>query len=196
MINPILLRLRASSVIALLLLLTASHTFAATETYTIDPAHSSVEFKVGHFLSKVSGRFDQFTGTIKFDKDAPEKSEVQGSIDTTSINTNQAKRDTHLRTADFFDVEKFPKMAFQSKSWKKLSDNEFEVTGDLTLHGVTKPVALKVTSLGFGPGMKGAQLSGWQATGKIMRSDFGMTGSAPVVGNEVAIEINAEASKS
>ncbi len=177
------------------LLLGISCALGETQNYAIDPAHSSVEFRIRHFFTNVAGRFDQFAGTIQFDDKTPEKSQIQATIDTSSINTNQSDRDKHLRTADYFDVEKFPKMIFESKSWKKLSDANYEVTGDLTLHGVTKVVILSVKSLGFGPGVKGVQISGWAAAGKIKCSDFRMTAGAPAVGDEVSIEINVEAKK-
>ncbi len=168
---------------------------AKPDTYTADVAHSSVEFHVTHFFSKVAGHFNKFEATLTVDKDAMESSSVKAEIDITSVDTSQPKRDAHLQGADFFDAAKFPKMTFQSKSWKKTADNEYEVAGDLTLHGVTKPVTLTVKSLGFGEGMKGVQLSGWSATTKIKRSEFGMTGSIPMVGDEVEISINVEAHK-
>jgi len=168
---------------------------AETETYVVDGAHSSVEFRVKHFFSKVSGRFKTFEGAIVADREALEKSEIKATVDTGSVDTNQADRDKHLRAGDFFDAEKHPKMTFQSKSWKRVKDNEYEVTGDFTLRGVTKPVVLSLKSLGFGPGMKGAQLSGWEARTTIKRSDFGMTSGTPAVGDEVEIEINIEAKK-
>jgi polyisoprenoid-binding protein YceI len=168
---------------------------AATETYVADPAHSSVQFGVRHFFSKVPGSFGKFEATVVVDRENMEKSTIKASIDVDSVNTNQEKRDAHLKTADFFDAPKFPKMTFASTAWKKTGENEYDVTGDLSLHGVTKPVTLKVKSLGFGPGMKGVQLSGWEAKGSIKRSEFGMTGGAPAVGDDVEIEINIEAKK-
>ena len=168
---------------------------AEVETYDIDPNHSSVQFRISHFFSKVSGRFDKFEGAITVDREAMEKSAVSASIDVASVNTNQEGRDKHLRSADYFDAEKHPKMTFQSKSWKKTSGNEFEASGDLTLHGVTKPVILNVKSLGFGEGMKGAKISGWEVRAKIKRSDYGMTAGTPAVGDEVEIEINIEAKR-
>lgn len=169
---------------------------AKSESYEVDPAHSSVEFRVRHFFTNVAGRFDRFSGTIQFDSEAPEKSKIQAVVETSSMNTNQSNRDQHLRTTDYFDVEKYPKMTFESKSWKKLGDAQYEVMGDITLRGVTKPVVLIVNSLGFGTGMQNTSISGWSATGKIKRSNFGMTSGAPAVGDEVAIEINVEAKKS
>ncbi|MBI4026489.1 MAG: YceI family protein [Verrucomicrobia bacterium] len=188
-------RLAFAPVLALLSFFAASIAGAETETYAIDPAHSSVEFRVRHFFSKVTGRFDKFEGSIVVDRAAMEKSEAKAVIETASVNTNQPDRDKHLQTAEFFDVVKHPKMTFQSKNWKKISDAEFEVTGELTLHGVAKPVVLTVKSLGFGEGMKGAKISGWEIAAKIKRSDFGMTAGAPAVGDEVEIAINVEAKK-
>jgi polyisoprenoid-binding protein YceI len=169
--------------------------FGATETYVADPAHSSVEFKISHFFSKVTGRFQKFTGSVTIDRADMTKSTLKADVDVSSVDTNQAGRDKHLQSPDFFDAAKFPKMTFESKSWKKLNENEFEVTGDLTLHGVTKPVTLNVKNLGFGKGMKDVEISGWEATGKIKRSEFGMTSGAPAVGDEVEIGINVEAKK-
>jgi polyisoprenoid-binding protein YceI len=168
---------------------------AATETYVADPAHSSVQFGVRHFFSKVTGSFGKFEATIVVDRETMEKSSIKATVDVNSINTNEPKRDTHLKSADYFDAAKFPNMTFASTAWKKTGENEYDVTGDLSLHGVTKPVTLKVKSLGFGPGMKGVQLSGWEAKGTIKRSEFGITSGAPAVGDDVEIEINVEAKK-
>jgi polyisoprenoid-binding protein YceI len=167
--------------------------FCKEEKYHVDVVHSSVGFKVSHFFSKVPGRFEKFSGTLLVDRDHWEKSSVRAEIETASINTDNEGRDKHLKNSDFFDVEKFPKIVFESKSWKKTADNEFEVSGDFVMHGVTKSVVLHVKSLGFGEGMKGTKLSGWEAKTTLKRSDFGMTTGAPAVGDEVEIEINIEA---
>ncbi len=182
--------------IALFTSLTLSQASAKPETYTIDSGHSSIQFKIKHFFSKVTGRFQKFEGRITVDRDALESTKAEGTIEAGSVDTNQAKRDEHLRKPDFFDVEKFPKISFVSKAWKVLTPETFEVTGDLTLHGVTKPVTLQVRSTGFGEGMKGAQLSGWEVRGTLKRSDFGMTTGTPAVGDDVEIEIEIEAGKS
>jgi polyisoprenoid-binding protein YceI len=169
---------------------------AAVETYTIDPVHSSVGFSVRHFLTKVPGRFTQFSGTITVDRDNLENSSVSATIDVGSVSTYNDKRDNHLKSPDFFDVANFGSITFKSKSWKKTGDGTFDVTGDLTIHGVTKEVVLKVDLLGFGPGMMGAQLSGWDASVTLNRSDFGVNGPAMLakaLGNEVAVSITVEA---
>jgi polyisoprenoid-binding protein YceI len=166
---------------------------AAVETYKIDPVHSSVGFSIRHFFSQVPGNFTKFSGTIVVDRDNPEKNTVDATIETASIDTRISKRDDDLRSGKFFDVEKIPTITFKSKSWKKTGDDTFDVTGDLTIKGVTKEVVLKVKSLGFGPGMMGKNLSGWEATTTINRNDFGVTAYPKMLGDEVPVTINIEA---
>jgi polyisoprenoid-binding protein YceI len=183
----------ALSILALGLVSAAS---AAVETYDIDPAHSSVGFSIRHIFSQVPGSFTQFTGSVTVDRDNLEKSQVEAVIQVGSITTAVEKRDTHLKSPDFFDAVKFGTITFKSKAWKKTGDDTYDVTGDLTIKDVTKEVVLKVTSLGFGPGMTGKPVSGWSATTTINRNDFGITGPAMLgkaVGNEVAITISVEA---
>jgi len=175
----------------------ASWAQAAVETYEIDPAHSSVAFTVRHVISKVPGRFTKFHGTIKVDRDNLEASSTEATIDVGSVNTSNEKRDGHLKSPDFFDAAKISEITFKSTSWKKTGDNTFDITGDLTIHGVTKPVTLKATLAGFSPGMMpGTQVTGWDATTTINRRDFGVNGPAMLgkaVGDEVTIEISVEA---
>jgi len=171
-------------------------TRAASETYTIDPVHSSVGFTVRHVFSKVPGSFSKFSGTIVVDQANPAANTVEATIEIGSVNTASEKRDGHLQTPDFFDAAKFPAITFKSKSWAKTGADTYDVTGDLTIHGVTKSVVLQVMSLGFGPGMMGSPVSGWEATTTINRRDFGVDGPAMLgkaVGDEVAITINVEA---
>jgi polyisoprenoid-binding protein YceI len=170
---------------------------AAVETYVIDPAHSSVAFRTRHLFSKVPGSFGSFKGTITVDRDNLEQSSAEATIEAASVNTSNEKRDNHLRTPEFLDVAKFPTITFKSRSWKKTGQNTLDVTGDLTIRGVTKEVVLKATALGFGAGMQpGSQVSGWEATTTINRRDFGVNGPAMLgnaVGDEVEITINVEA---
>ncbi|MBI4622261.1 MAG: YceI family protein [Verrucomicrobia bacterium] len=169
---------------------------AAVETYTIDPVHSAVGFSIRHFVSKVPGKFTKFGGTITVDRENLQNSSAEATIDVTSVNTDNQKRDAHLRSADFFEVEKFPTMTFKSTSWKKTGAETFQVTGDLTLKGVTKPVVLKVALLGFGPGMRGAMLSGWEATTTINKAEFNVKDPPMLdaaLGDDVTITINIEA---
>ena len=166
---------------------------AAVETYVIDPVHSSVGFSIRHFVSKVAGSFSQVTGTITVDRDNLEKSSVEATIAIASVNTASEKRDSHLQSPDFFEATKFPTATFKSKSWKKTGADSFDVTGDLTLKGVTKQIVLKTKLLGFGPGMQGAQLSGWESTITLNRSDFGVSGYAGAIGDDVALTVSVEA---
>ena len=169
---------------------------AAVETYTIDPVHSSVGFSVRHILTKVPGSFTQFSGAITVDRDNLENSSVEAVIDVGSVSTRNDKRDAHLKSPDFFDAAKFGTITFKSTSWKKTGDATFDVTGNLTMHGVTKEVVLKVDLLGFGPGMMGAQLSGWDASVTLNREDFGVNGPAMLgkaLGTDVLVSINIEA---
>jgi polyisoprenoid-binding protein YceI len=176
--------------------LTAASARAAVETYEIDPSHSSVGFSIRHFVSKVPGRFTKFAGSITVDRDNLEKSSVNARIEIASVDTAEPDRDTHLKSPDFFDAAKHPAMTFASTAWKKTGTDTFDVTGDLTIKGIKKPVVLKVTLLGFGPGMGGAQLSGWEGTTTIKKSDFDLKGPAmlgAVLGDDVTITIAVEA---
>jgi len=169
---------------------------ADVETYAIDPVHSSVGFSIRHFFSKVPGSFTKFAGTITVDRANLENSSVEASIDIGSLSTANDMRDKDLKTSNYFDFAKFPTMTFKSKSWKKTGDDSFDVTGDLTIKDVTKEVVLKVKSLGFGPGMRGAMLSGWEATTTLNKADFGVNGPAALgkmLGAEVAVTIGVEA---
>ncbi len=173
---------------------------ASAATWTIDPDHSSVGFKVRHLMvSNVKGVFEKFTGTVEINDTDIAKSKVNVNIDTKSINTNVVKRDEHLRSADFFDVAKYPTMTFTSKKVAKAGKDGLKVTGDLTLHGVTKEVELDVE----GPSMEskdpwGTIRRGASATTKINRKDFGLvwnkvleTGGV-AVGEEVTITLEVE----
>jgi polyisoprenoid-binding protein YceI len=174
----------------------ASAASAAVETYAIDPAHSSVGFEIRHIISKVPGKFTDFTGTITVDRDNLENSSVSATIQVASVDTSNEKRNNHLKSPDFFDVAQYATITFTSTAWKKTGDNTFDVTGNLTIHGVTKPVVLSVVSDGFAPGMGGGQVSGWEAKTTINRRDYGVNGPAMLgkaVGDDVAITINIEA---
>jgi polyisoprenoid-binding protein YceI len=174
--------------------------FAIASTWNIDPDHSNVGFKVRHLMvSNVKGSFDKHTGTVDLNDKDITKSKVEVSIDTSSINTNVQKRDDHLRSADFFDVAKFPAMTFVSKKVARAGKDKLKVTGDLTLHGVTKEVVLDVE----GPSQEskdpwGNFRRGATASTKINRKDFGLnwnkaleTGGV-VVGEEVTITLEIE----
>jgi polyisoprenoid-binding protein YceI len=181
-------------------LLIVQSAFAA-DTYVFDKAHSTIGFQIRHLFSNVTGKFDDFTGTIQFDETNPEQSSVEVNIKTASIDTGVKMRDDDLRSPNFFDAVKYPATAFKSKSVKSTGKDTFDVTGDLTMHGVTKEVVLKVELIGKGAGMKeGSILSGWDATTALKRSEYGLAWSkviegTQVVGDDVKIELHVEAGK-
>ena len=173
----------------------------ADDTYKIDPVHSSISFKVRHFFSNVDGKFNKFEGTISVDPEHPEKSSVNATIQTDSIDTGNEKRDGHLKSPDFFDVAKFPTITFKSKSVKQTGPESGDIVGDLTMHGVTKEITLHAKFLGKGKGMGGNAISGWEVTADpIKRADYGLTWSktvegTAVVGDDVQVTIEVEADK-
>jgi polyisoprenoid-binding protein YceI len=147
-----------------------------TTIWKIDPAHSQVEFSVRHMMiTTVKGRFAGVDGTVRLDERDPSAVEIDVRIDVASIDTREAQRDAHLRSADFFDVEKFPFITFTSTAGVERRDGSFTLAGDLTIHGVTRRVALDVTEEGRGKDPWGGERLGFSATTKIKRSDFGLT---------------------
>ncbi|WP_263410863.1 YceI family protein [Terriglobus tenax] len=180
------------------LLLVGSHAFAQTSTWKIDPAHSDAAFQVKHLsVSNVRGSLGAVNGTVTWDEKDPTKSSVTATIETKGLDTRVQKRDDHLKSADFFDVEKNPTVTFKSTAVKREGDG-FSVVGDLTLNGVTKPVTLTVD--GPTPPQKNQQgklVTGFSATGSIKRSDFGFGAKFPdaVVSDLVKITIDVEADK-
>ena len=184
-----------STIIALVL-----PAFAFASTWTIDPDHSNVGFKVKHLMiSNVKGNFDKYTGFVEINDTDITKSKVDVTIDTASVNTNVAKRDEHLRSADFFDVAKFPTMTFKSRKVSSDGKDKLKVTGDLSLHGVTKEVVLNVE----GPSQESKDLygnirKGATATTKINRKEFGLAWNKALetggvaVGEEITITLEIE----
>ncbi len=172
----------------------AASVHAATETYAIDPVHSSVSFSVRHLVSKFTGGFTKVSGTIQVDRASLENSSVEAAIEVGSVNTANDKRNGHVLSADFLDAAKFPTITFKSKSWKKTGEDTYEVTGDLTLKGVTKETVLHVAVLGFAPGMKpGTTTSGWEITATLNRQNFGVTYGPKIIGDDVSVTIGVEA---
>jgi polyisoprenoid-binding protein YceI len=191
--------MRASKLLAASFLL-LSPALARASTWDIDPAHSTVEFSVRHMMvTTVKGQFQKVKGTVELDEKDATKSTVEVSIETASIDTREAKRDAHLKSPDFFDAAKFPALTFKSTKIEKAAKSKFKVTGDLTMHGVTKPVVLTVE--GPSPSIKdpyGRTVRGVMATGRLDRKDWGMSwnkaldAGGMVVSDEVKLEINAE----
>ena len=144
--------------------------------WNIDNAHSMVEFSVKHMMiATVRGRFTAFSGTVSVDPDNQLKSSVRGSVQAASIDTHDANRDAHLRSADFFDAEKYPTLDFVSKRIEKVDDETYRVTGDLTIRDTTQEVAFQVTDNGKGKDPWGNTRWGFEATTAINRKDFGLT---------------------
>jgi polyisoprenoid-binding protein YceI len=169
-------------------------------TYQIDTAHTHAQFKVRHLMvSNVKGDFDKVTGTVEYDEANPAASKIDVTIDVNSISTRDAQRDGHLKSPDFFDVEKFPTITFVSKEIVKSGDDSFEVVGDLTIHGVTQTIDLNVED--FTPEVKdpfGLFRRGASAKATILRSDFGLvfnqileTGGV-AISDEVHVTIDLE----
>ena len=168
-------------------------------TWAIDPVHSEVSFVVRHMaVSKVRGRFDKFDGSFVTAED-PKASTVTASVDLESINTGQEQRDAHIRSADFFEVDKHTHMTFASTGIRAEGDH-FLLDGDLTLKGVTKPVTFKLEVNGFGPDAYGGTRAGFSATTEINRHDFGVSFNGPIPGvpggvavsDKVTINLEAE----
>jgi polyisoprenoid-binding protein YceI len=168
-------------------------------TYSIDNAHSDVAFSVRHMVfAKVRGHFNKWSATLAFDAADPSKSSVEVEIDAGSIDTREAQRDGHLKSPDFLDVEKFPKMTFKSKKVERAGD-KYKVTGALTIHGVTKDAVLDVEETGRGKDPWGNSRVGFAAKTTIVREDFGLkwnqvleTGGV-LVGEKIEVEIEVEA---
>lgn len=177
-----------------------AQTDVAVTTYNIDPAHSSAHFKVRHLMiSNVRGEFGKVSGTVLFDSQHPEASEITAEIDANSINTREPDRDAHLKSADFLDVTKYPTIRYHSRKVAATGQGTYRVTGDLTIHGVSREVVLKVN--GLTPENKdpwGLMRRGAEATTKISRKDFGLTWNKALetggvmVGDEVEITIEVE----
>ena len=199
------MKMSATRYFALLVLLVAvsnGEGWAATERYNVDADHSIVGFSVAHMvISKTTGRFTDYTGFIEMDPDGKTVRTIEAVIKTVSVDTNHQKRDTHLRSPDFFNVEKYPTMTYKMTSYEMQGD-QYVANGNLTLLGVTRPIVLTGTFNGVLPkDPMGNTRAGFSAEGKINRKDFGMNWNKAldngglVVGNEVAIRLEIECIK-
>ncbi len=168
----------------------------AADVYKIDPVHSSVVFKIGHLgISNIYGRFNEIAGTVTFDKETPSKSAVDFTIPVAGIDTHVQKRDQHLKSPDFFNAKQFPVVTFKSTEVKKSGENLYQVTGDLTLHGVTKSLTVEFKKIGEGKGMENEYRAGGETQFTIKRSDFGMNFMPQAVGDEVILMVAVEGIK-
>ncbi|MBR8463316.1 polyisoprenoid-binding protein [Campylobacter sp. faydin G-24] len=180
-----------ASLIAIIFALSANAT-----NYEIDPNHSNVGFEVKHFkISKVNGNFKSYKADIDYDKTTNIFNKFDVTIDTSSINTQNDKRDEHLRTADFFDVSKFDKIKFKMTKFEKDGNDEGKIYGDLTMKGITKPIVLDFDYHGENKNAQGKEIIGFSLESKILRSDFGIGGgfADATISDRVNLEIDVEA---
>ncbi|EUJ21582.1 YceI family protein [Listeria aquatica] len=175
----------------------------AVEKWNIDPAHSSVEFQVKHMMvSKVKGAFNTFEADVEMDPENLQDAKIKFTVDAASVDTRQAQRDGHLKSEDFFNTEKYPNITFVSTDITPDGDDEYEITGDLTIREVTKPITFHVTYEGTGKDPNtGNMVAGFEGRGKFNRKDFGLNYNAALetggvlIGDEVKINVQIEASK-
>ena len=173
---------------------------AATETFVFDKSHTKVGFQIRHWLTKVEGRFRDFDGRIAIDRAQPVNSSVDVTIQATSIDTGQERRDNHLRSADFFEVEKYPTITFKSLKVVPKGKDLYEVTGDLTMHGVTKMLVVAVRHTGF-LNLGKQEKAGFEIVLPINRKDFGITWNRTadqggvMLGDDVQIDVLVEANR-
>jgi len=186
--------------LTLALTLAASAAFSQ-DVYNVDKVHSEVTFRVRHFVSKVSGRFDDFSGTISIVPGKPAASSVEFAIKTASINTANPARDNHLRSADFFDAEKNPEITFKSTKIVPVDADTFNVTGIFTMHGTAKELTIPVDFGGTVTDQRGTEKAGFSLSTKLNRKDYGIVwnqtldSGSMVLGDEVEITVNIEANK-
>ena len=180
---------------------TAIHTpvtAPGTQTFVIDADHSDVGFSVRHMLSRTRGRFARFSGEIELDREQPERSSIAFDVDPASIDTRQPDRDAHLKSSDFFDVERFPAVRFTSNRISKLAGDRFRVEGTLDLRGILKPMALEVTYHGVAKDPWGNERAGFSTEAVINRKEFGMVWNAAldngglILGDDVTLAIDLE----
>ncbi len=174
------------------LLLVFSFQAVAAETYKVDPVHSMTVFRIKHLVSYSYGRFNDLSGTFNIDTETPAKSSVELEVKIESVDTFNEKRDQHLKSPDFFNAKQFPVITFKSKAVKKINEDTYEVTGDLSLHGVTRPLTLKVQQTGAGKDPWGGYRIGFETTFTLKRSEFGITFMPDVVGDEVRMTVSIE----
>lgn len=174
----------------------------AKTKWVVDATHSSIDFSIKHMMiAKVKGTFQTFEADIEADPEDLSTADIEFKVDLSSIDTRNSERDAHLKSADFFDVEKYPTMTFKSTSIQKTSDNEYAVTGDLTLHGTTNQETFTVVYEGGGKDPWGNEKTGYSVEGVIKRTDYGLVWNAALetggvlVGEDVKVSLDIEAAK-
>ena len=179
--------------IALLLAMSIQSVFAQGVTWKIDPVHSNVEFTVTHMMiSEVTGHFKEFTATLTQGKDDFSGSTLTATIKAASISTDNDRRDNHLRSADFFDVEKFPELTFKSTSFEKTGENEYRITGDLTMRGITKSVVLDTKYNGQLKDSNGTMYAGFKAVGRVNRYHFDLKWNQALEAGGILVSENVD----
>jgi polyisoprenoid-binding protein YceI len=187
--------LSALALVAVMPSTLAAQTPAGVEVFQIDAVHSNVEFKVRHLMSKVTGRFGKVDGTVTLNTKDVAKSSVDVTIAVSSISTNDAKRDGHLLSPDFFDAAKYPTITFKSTSVKEVAKGRLEVTGTFTMRGVSKTLVLPISNLGTAADPWKNVVAGFEGALKLNRQDYGVSYGPGLVGDEVDIDLNVEAKK-
>jgi polyisoprenoid-binding protein YceI len=161
--------------------------------YTVDPVHTTTLFQINHLgVSNFIGRFDKVSGTISFDAADASKDSVKFTIDADSVDTAFTKRDDHLKSPDFLDAKQFATIEFVSTGFKKTGEKEYEVTGNVTMHGQTKPLTAKVVYVGEGKDPAGAQRIGFETRFDLKRSEFGMDKMIPMIGDDIHVILTTE----
>jgi len=175
--------------------LTVSSAALAADTYKIDPVHSAVIYQIKHFnVGNAYGRFNEPTGSVSVDNGAAAAFTFE--VKTDKVDTGNPKRDAHLKSPDFFDAKQFPTITFKSTEVKAAGENKFDVTGDLTMHGVTKSITVPITKTGEGDTKMMGYRTGWEAQVDLKRSDYGINGLKDAIGDDVHLIISFEAVKS
>lgn len=188
--------MRSATTLPLFFLLALSAAVAASAaTYQVDPVHSSVQFHARHFgVSNVYGRFNDFKATLVYDEADPAAGSFELEVQTASVDTGTTRRDDHLRSPDFFNVKQFPVLTFESTAVKPLGEGRFEVTGDLTILGTTRPVTGEARLIGTGKHPRSnAPMVGFETELTIKRSDFGMEFMVGPVSDEIGVKVAVEA---
>jgi polyisoprenoid-binding protein YceI len=171
----------------------SSEVLPAAGSWNVDAVHSSVVFRIKHMnTSYFYGHFNELTGTVAYDDAKPDAGSMDLSIKIESVDTHNQNRNNHLKSASFFNAAEFPNATFKSTSWKKSGDNAFDVTGDMNIHGQTKPVTIKLEKTGQGKGQQG-EIIGFETTFTIKRSDFGITYMPDGLSDEVKLMVSIEA---
>ena len=193
--------MRTRLVVVSLVLVAAAGLARGADVYTVDPVHSSVSFKIRHIVARAAGEFTTFSGTITQDFNDLDRCGVEFHIQAASIDTREPDRDKHLRSAEFFDAEKYPEITFVSHKITKAGDNHFAVAGTLTMHGVSRAVTLIVTYLGEARGPSGAIRAGWELATTLDRKEWGISWNETldngglILGDEVDVSIDLEVVK-